>query len=286
MVVLKVANDSDFTEKLNQGGAKLVVIDFSAAWCGPCKTIAPFVEEMSVKYANAHFLNVDVDECQETAAAYGITAMPTFIFMRNKARLASLNGADKAGLEAKIKQFYTESSQDEEVGVKGMMDITSFLDKSKSECLNESDDHPYAHCLTGGGGYLESDCDEQLILALTFNQAMKVHSLKIKAPKDKGPKTVRIFQNQPNTLDFDKADSMVSVQDLDLTPEQLEGSIITLKFVKFQNVQNLQFFFKDNQAGDEVTQIDHFSVIGTPITTTNMSDFKRISGKKGETHGV
>lgn len=78
---------------------------------------------MSVKYANAHFLNVDVDECQETAAAYGITAMPTFIFMRNKTRLAALNGADKAGLEAKIKQFYTESSQDEEVGVKGMVTI-------------------------------------------------------------------------------------------------------------------------------------------------------------------
>ena len=95
------------------------------------------------------------------------------------------------------------------------MDLTSFVDKRGSECLNESDDHPYAHCLTPGGGYLESDCDEQLILALTFNQSMKIHSLKIKAPSDKGPKTVRIFQNQPNTLDFDKADSMVSVQDLE-----------------------------------------------------------------------
>ena len=95
------------------------------------------------------------------------------------------------------------------------MDLTSFLDKRQSECLNQSDDHPYAHCLTPGGDYLESDCDEQLILALTFNQAMKIHSLKIKAPSDKGPKTVRIFQNQPNTLDFDKADSMTSVQDLE-----------------------------------------------------------------------
>jgi len=284
MVVLKVANDADFAEKLNQSGTKLVVIDFSATWCGPCKNIAPFVEEMSTKYPNAHFLNVDVDECQETAASYGITAMPTFVFLRNKTRLALIKGVDKAGLEAKIKQFYTDASQDEEVGVKGMMDITSFLDKSKSECLNESDDHPYAHCLTSGGGYLESDCDEQLILALEFNQAMKVHSLKIKAPADKGPKTIRIFQNQPNTLDFDKADSMISIQDVELTPEQLDGSLVILKFVKFQNVQNLQFFFKDNQAGEETTQIDHLSVIGTPINTTNMNDFKRVSGKKGEAH--
>jgi len=284
MVVLKIANDTDYTEKLNAGGSKLVVIDFSATWCGPCKAIAPFVEEMSIKFPNAHFLNVDVDACQETAASYGVTAMPTFVFLRNKTRLALLKGADKAGLEAKIQQFYTDASQDQEVGVKGMMDLTSFLDKRQSECLNQSDDHPYAHCLTPGGDYLESDCDEQLILALTFNQAMKIHSLKIKAPSDKGPKTVRIFQNQPNTLDFDKADSMTSVQDLELTEEQLEGQIIPLKFVKFQHVQNLMFFFKDNQGGDEVTQIDHLSIIGTPIQSTNMDDFKRVSGKKGEAH--
>ena len=94
------------------------------------------------------------------------------------------------------------------------MDLSSFLLKSQCECLNENDDHPYAHCLGADGGFLESDCDEQLILSLTYNQAVKVHSLKIKAPSDKGPKNVRIFQNQPNTLDFDKADSMVSVQDV------------------------------------------------------------------------
>jgi hypothetical protein len=65
----------------------------------------------------------------------------------------------------------------------------------------------------------------------------------------------------------------------------LDGSAINLRFVKFQNVQNLQFFFKDNQeAGEETTQIDYLSVIGTPINTTNMSEFKRVAGKKGEGH--
>ena len=69
-----------------------------------------------------------------------------------------------------------------------------------------------------------------------------------------------------------------------LAEEQLDGQIIPLKFVKFQNVQNLMFFIKDNQGGDDVTQIDHFSIIGTPIATTKMDDFKRVSGKKGEAH--
>ena len=69
-----------------------------------------------------------------------------------------------------------------------------------------------------------------------------------------------------------------------LTPGQLDGSPITLKFVKFQNVQNLQLFIKDNQSGDENTQIDYLCIIGTPIGTTNMNDFKRVAGKKGEGH--
>ena len=71
---------------------------------------------------------------------------------------------------------------------------------------------------------------------------------------------------------------------LRLTKDQLDGSPISLRFVKFQNVQNLQFFFKDNQEDAETTQIDFFAVIGTPIGTTNMSDFKRVAGKKGEGH--
>ena len=92
-----------------------------------------------------------------------------------------------------IKKHYgEEGGAGEETGVPGMMDLTSFIDKSRSECLNEDDDHPYAHCLTSAGGFLQSDCDEQIILSLSFNQSVKIHSLKIKAPTDKGPKTVRL----------------------------------------------------------------------------------------------
>jgi len=279
-----VADDSGFQAELAAAATKLVVVDFTASWCGPCKRIAPFFDELSTKYPRAVFLKVDVDQCQETAAGQGVSAMPTFMFFRNKTRLDKLQGADTKALEEKVKQHYgEEGGEGEEAGVKGMMDLNTFIDKAQSECLNEDDEHPYGHCLAGGGGFLQSDCDEQLILALAFNQAVKIHSIKLKGPKDKGPKTLRIFMNQPNTLDFDKADGMTATQDVSLTAKQLEGEIVPLKFVKFQNVQNIQFFFKDNQEGGEVTQIDHLAVIGTPIDTTNMKDFKRVAGKVGET---
>jgi len=283
--VIKITDEAHFQSQLVNAGPKLVVVDFTASWCGPCKRVAPFFEEMSTRYTRAVFLKVDVDECQETAAANKITAMPTFVFFRNKTKIDQMSGADTNALEEKVKQHIGEGGEEEDSGVKGYMDLNTFLDKNACECLNEDDDHPYTHCLTSGGGFLQSDCDEQLILSLSYNQNLKLHSLKIKAPKDKGPKTVRIFINQPRTLDFDGADSMVSTQDLSLTSDQMDGAIIPLKFVKFQNVQNVQFFIKDNHGGDDVTQIDHLSVIGTPISTTNMNEFKRVAGKKGESDG-
>lgn len=278
-----IKDEGHFQSELANAGPKLVVVDFTASWCGPCKRIAPFFEDMSNKYTRATFLKVDVDDCQDTAAANGVSAMPTFIFFRNKTKIDRIQGADTSALEEKVKQHMGEGGDEEEdVGVKGYMDLNTFLSKANSECLNEDDEHPYTHCLTSGGGFLQSDCDEQIILALAYNQAVKLHSLKIKAPQDKGPKTIRVFINQPTTLDFDKADSMTSTQDISLTADQLDGSIIPLRFVKFQNVQNVQFFIKDNQCGEDVTQIDHLAVIGTPISTTNMNDFKRVAGKKGE----
>jgi len=94
------------------------------------------------------------------------------------------------------------------------MDINTFIAKSECECLNEADEHPLAHCLTNSGGFLQSDVDEQLILSIAFNQAVKIHSLKLKAPEKLAPKTIKLFINQPRTMDFDQAENSTSVQDI------------------------------------------------------------------------
>ena len=54
----------------------------------------------------------------------------------------------------------------------------------------------------------------QLILYLSFNQAVKLHSMRIKGPSDNGPKTLKLFINQPHTIDFDTAESANPVQEL------------------------------------------------------------------------
>jgi len=280
-----VAEDGQFETELAAAEDKLVVVDFSAEWCGPCKRIAPFYDELSTRFPRAVFLKMDVDICTETAATHSITAMPTFMFLRGGEVLEKLEGADNASLEAKIQELYEARGWDGEYqsGVKGMVELNTYVSEQGTECLNQDDDHSYTNCLIRGPECLKSDCDEQIILNLAFNQAVKVHSLRFKGPKNQGPKNVRIFMNLPNSPDFDAADGMSSNQDIELTPAQLEsGDLIPLKFVKFQNVQSLQFFIKDNQSGDEVTVLEHLTIIGTPLLQTNMKDFKRVAGKVGE----
>jgi thioredoxin 1 len=57
---------------------KMVLIDFYADWCGPCKMISPFFEQLSTEFSDVLFLKVNVDDVEAVAAACEISAMPTF----------------------------------------------------------------------------------------------------------------------------------------------------------------------------------------------------------------
>jgi len=99
-MVHKVSGKDDFDEQLKAAGGKLVVVDFFAVWCGPCKQIAPKLEAMDSEMADVVFLKVDVDECEELAMQYQISCMPTFLFFKGGEKIADFSGAN----EAKIKE--------------------------------------------------------------------------------------------------------------------------------------------------------------------------------------
>lgn len=80
VVVLTEANFN--TEVLQAAGP--VLVDFWAAWCGPCKMVAPIVDELAVEYAGkAKIAKLNVDDCGSIAQQYGVMSIPTLIVFKD-----------------------------------------------------------------------------------------------------------------------------------------------------------------------------------------------------------
>nr|XP_033507789.1 thioredoxin isoform X2 [Epinephelus lanceolatus] len=108
-MVRHVETLEEFNAILKEAGDKLVVVDFTASWCGPCKQIGPHFDELSNKAENKNviFLKVDVDEAQDVAAKWDIGAMPTFIFIKNEKKVTEVVGADPGKLGKKLQELRT-----------------------------------------------------------------------------------------------------------------------------------------------------------------------------------
>ncbi|KTW27129.1 thioredoxin [Pneumocystis jirovecii RU7] len=99
-MVHAISSMNEFKNKISS--EQLTVVDFFATWCGPCKAIAPKFQEFSEKYQNVAFLKVDVDEHNDIASEYCVTAMPTFMFFKSGNKLCEVVGASSKKLEETI----------------------------------------------------------------------------------------------------------------------------------------------------------------------------------------
>ena len=81
MATVHADNASFQQEVINYKG--VVVVDFFAEWCGPCKVTTPIIEDLSNSMKDVKFVKVDVDPNQETASKYSIFSIPTFLIFKN-----------------------------------------------------------------------------------------------------------------------------------------------------------------------------------------------------------
>jgi len=97
--------DADFDAQVKT--QPLLVVDFWAEWCGPCRMIAPMLEELVGEYGDRLAVGkVNVDENRQTAARFGIQSIPTLLFFRDGARVDQVVGAHPKGtIKAKIDQL-------------------------------------------------------------------------------------------------------------------------------------------------------------------------------------
>jgi thioredoxin 1 len=99
----KVATNTTFNELIND--SKLVIVDFWATWCGPCRMISPLLDELEEEMADQiTVVKVNVDDADEIAAQYRIMSIPTLLFIKNGQIVDKTVGAmPKPALAEKIK---------------------------------------------------------------------------------------------------------------------------------------------------------------------------------------
>lgn len=86
-------SDSSFEDDVLKAGTP-VLVDFWAPWCGPCKTIAPVVEELAAEYdGKLKVVKVNVDDNKEAAMKYGVRGIPNLILFKDGENVAQIIGA-------------------------------------------------------------------------------------------------------------------------------------------------------------------------------------------------
>ncbi|RAK82522.1 thioredoxin-like protein 1 [Aspergillus fijiensis CBS 313.89] len=213
--LVQITSKEQFASLLSS--STFVVADFYADWCGPCTAISPAYEQLAMQLSRKDritFTKINVDNQQDIAKAYGVTAMPTFIVFERGRPTSTIRGADPKKLNDVVRKLAAEANKAEPssgegsssggsgsggywIGgavPKGYSDITDQADPKGLELLNRASEYGTARTLfegpkpsalnskgkkAGGPDWVESDTDEQLMLFVPFQSTVKVHSLQI-----------------------------------------------------------------------------------------------------------
>jgi len=101
---VKHITDADFGTAVATG---VTLIDFWAPWCGPCKAIAPFLDELADEYGGSlQVAKINIDENQGVAEQFGVVSIPTLVLFKNGEKVAQKSGA---GAKAALKEFIDQA---------------------------------------------------------------------------------------------------------------------------------------------------------------------------------
>jgi thioredoxin 1 len=102
-MVLEVT-DKDFEKEVLKE-SKLVLVDFWAPWCGPCRQIGPVLEELAAEMQDVKFVKVNVDDSPDTPSRYGVRGIPTLILVKDgKQQAVKVGALPKASLKEWIEE--------------------------------------------------------------------------------------------------------------------------------------------------------------------------------------
>ena len=101
----RVINAQEFTEEVLKGKG-VVLVDFFATWCGPCKALSPILDELAEKVKDVKIVKVDIDADSELASEYRVMSVPTLkIFKDGEVKESLVGGRPLEELEAKLMEY-------------------------------------------------------------------------------------------------------------------------------------------------------------------------------------
>jgi thioredoxin len=276
----------------------LLIIDFYATWCGPCKAISPVFDKLSKQHeSSTHiiFAQVDVDKAKDVAQECGITAMPTFQFFKEGKKVDEVRGADVQQLTTKI-GYYTSAAVKQNTGgmntgassskaaATGPSSLRSLIDIPTSKLLNASNLSSIKNIASPppAGYAVASAQGARLLIHIPFTQAVSPSQLKITIAKDSisnAPSRIQIGTNVPvritkspegvesNDLEMESLVKAENSQSFNVySDEYVNGtSELKLKASKFTNIKSLTIRIDANLSGEEktVSKLGTVDIIGT-----------------------
>ncbi|TVY82852.1 Thioredoxin-like protein [Lachnellula suecica] len=276
----------------------LLIIDFYATWCGPCKVISPAFERLAKPHESSTsiiFAKCDVDKAKDVSQTCGITAMPTFQFFMNGAKVDEVKGADVQQLTTKI-GYYTAAAAKEgpaagaskpaesKSAASGPGSLRSLIDIDDARLLNNSNLSSVKNIASPppAGYAVASASGARLLIHIPFTQAVTPSHLQITIAKGAGsnaPSRIQIGTNVP--VRISKSPEGVESNDLDMdsslskaensqafnvfSDEYVDGKAeLKLKASKFTAIKSLTIRIDANLSGDEktVSKIGTLDIIG------------------------
>ncbi|KAF5017467.1 hypothetical protein F66182_10601 [Fusarium sp. NRRL 66182] len=301
-----IASKGQFDSLLKS--SRIVVADFYADWCGPCKQIAPFYESLADTLSRPNivtFVKVNSDNNPDLSQEYSVSSLPTFLVFRDGKVIDQVQGADPQRLKSVLQKLATEvESLGEGSGSssgganwkgaevpRGYSDITDQIEIRDLEVLNADEDAGTVRVLfenskpsglSNGKGtskdFVQSGADDQLLLYIPFQSTLT--SLPPKDDEDvMRPGNIHLYINRPHNLDFSEADDTEPTQAIEISPEDwnAEGTVsLSLRYVKFQKTSSVVVYVQQGEGDGETVRLDRVRLIGEAGAKRDMGKLQKV----------